>query len=565
RAATTVGTLAGAQFAPFAAASDDVSGVATEVGAGASGVVGDAAVTLNEVSGGRLGEAAGIAARPLAGTVFLAGQGQDAAEDVNNVTEQDVEDATDQFIANAAEGNPNVTGGPLPVFSVASPGGVQTFVSGSDDAVSASQLADDATTSGTAGAGGAASGGGTGTATAAATEGTMETAAFATAGAFADELEVTEGGLFVDEQRVEGTGQQFVDEMQVPDPQAQDVGPLGVPELGVQIGAGENSAPWEIDELEPTSMFVNEMDVPETDDDTPTATTETSAVGSTTGGSSVGNQPGSNMGPDSGPGSDAIGGETSEGGGFDVGGRTGSGLVVGSDSGVRFVGRRPDDEGTLQDATEEFFAIDFTDTFTTDDVLDQAQQTEVGSGDASSPFAGTTTTEDTDSAETGEWLPFGEETAGGGIEGAGETFSEPGADTNDGTGLDFGPDYGEGVGEEVGVDAGVDAAVDAATTSISDATATETTGVDSGFGEPTEPGFGEPNEFAFEFQFEYGGSEPGRPRQPRPDLDDEGSGEEVFDVSTAFSSDDFDTGIATVEELEQQMEDFDKQFEDLPF
>lgn len=202
------------------------------------------------------------------------------------------------------------------------------------------------------------------------------------------EVELPEGGeVFASELAVSGNTDQFVSEMSIPDPQARDVEPFFVPEKGVAIGAGENQANWEVDELETeTGMFVDEVDIPDATEDTPTPTSDTSTAVGTGGGVGVGNTPGTSDSPGSTPSIGSPSGEVG-GGGFDVGGRVGSGLIVGSDSSTRFVGRTPNEESTLTSSESSFFGTDLTDPFSQPDFVEAAQQPSIGA-DATGPLAG---------------------------------------------------------------------------------------------------------------------------------------------------------------------------------
>lgn len=374
---------------PAADVATDVADASVDVGADALDAGGEAIEGVDDATEGKLRPVAEAVGTPAINTLLLGGQGAEgadtaveAADTAVTYDEADFERTADDFVENVTEGHESVVGGPLPVFSVASPGGAQTFLSGSDDALSAAQVADDAA-AGSAGAGGTASGG-TGTAAAAATDGAIEAATLATSGAFVDELDIEGGEMFVDEQEVTGTQDVFPDEMPIPDPQQIDVGPLGVPELGVQIGPSENQANTEIDELplpsDSEELFVDEVDVTPSDEATDLPAEASTAVG-TGGGVGVGDSPGTGVGPGSTPGTGSLG-DTGEGGGFDVGGRPSPGLSIGSDSGVRFVGRTPNPESTLTDAEDEFFDVGLDDPFTGADIIDSAQQSFVG-GDSS--------------------------------------------------------------------------------------------------------------------------------------------------------------------------------------
>lgn len=207
---------------------------------------------------------------------------------------------------------------------------------------------------------------------------------------------------------------------------------------------------------------------------------------------------------------------------------------------------------------------DETDEWTSFDI----EETEVVSDGTTERFSGTTTI-DGGSSETGEWTefsdetdewtPFGEETAGSSTEGASETTSETFADPSDGQGSGFGSGFGESMGSPFGesTDSPFESQYDPAPTEPS-----------SGGG-PTEPGSGSPSSPGSGGPTSPPSGTPSDPDRRRRrfdfDFDDGADEKDEGDLSTAFSADDFDTGIADVEELEQQMEDIDEQFEDLGF
>jgi len=159
------------------------------------------------------------------------------------------------------------------------------------------------------------------------------------------------------------------------------------------------------------------------------------------------------------------------------------------------------------------------------------------------------------SDDSDEWTPFGEDAVGSSTEGTSETTSESFAPPSDGqrSGFGSGESMGSGFGEPT--DSPFELQYEPGPTEPSS-------------GGPTEPDSGVPTGSSFG-SFGSGKSDPNR-RRSRFDFDfDNGDDEkdpgDPVEVSTALSSDSFDTGIASVEELEQQMEDIDEQFEDLGF
>ncbi|WP_353635661.1 hypothetical protein ABSL23_17345 (plasmid) [Halobacterium sp. NMX12-1] len=159
------------------------------------------------------------------------------------------------------------------------------------------------------------------------------------------------------------------------------------------------------------------------------------------------------------------------------------------------------------------------------------------------------------SDDSDEWTPFGEDAVGSSTEGTSETTSESFASPSDGqrSGFGSGESMGSGFGEPT--DSPFELQYEPGPTEPSS-------------GGPTEPDSGVPTGSSFG-SFGSGKSDPNR-RRSRFDFDfDNGDDEkdpgDPVEVSTALSSDSFDTGIASVEELEQQMEDIDEQFEDLGF
>lgn len=117
------------------------------------------------------------------------------------------------------------------------------------------------------------------------------------------------------------------------------------------------------------------------------------------------------------------------------------------------------------------------------------------------------------------------------------------------TGFETGVETGVETGTEIGIETGVETGVE---------TGTET-GVETGMETGMEMGM----------ETEIGAEAPWETTRLPGEEEDDDLG---VDVSTSFSSDEFDTGIASVEELEQQfddpaegMPDFDEELDNLPF